>query len=151
MQPFILYNPSASLVKSILRYQKYKHKSSLLSSLLEKIASISYQFWKVITSSDINKNTKINADLQLPHPNGITIHEDVSIGTGCMIMQQVTIGQLSDGAVPIIGNGVYIGAGAKVLGGITVGDNAKIGANAVVLINVPAGKTAVGVPAIIKH
>ena len=68
-----------------------------------------------------------------------------------MIMQQVTIGQLSDGAVPIIGNGVYIGAGAKVLGGITVGDNAKIGANAVVLINVPAGKTAVGVPAIIKH
>ena len=64
-----------------------------------------------------------------------------------MIMQQVTIGQLADGRVPVIGNGVYIGAGAKILGGIVINDNAVIGANAVVLIDVPAGKTAVGVPA----
>ena len=62
-------------------------------------------------------------------------------------MQQVTIGQLSDPDVPVIGSGVRIGAGAKVLGKVTVGDHAKIGANAVVLRDVPAGWTAVGVPA----
>lgn len=150
MQPLIRYNPSASLVKSILCYQKHSHKSNLLSSLLAKIATINYLFWTVVTSSDISKNVKINSGLQLPHPNGITIHGDVTIGAECMIMQQVTIGQLADGAVPTIGNGVYIGAGAKILGGVTIGDNSRVGANAVVLINVPAGKTAVGVPAIIK-
>ena len=64
-----------------------------------------------------------------------------------MLMQQVTVGQLADGAAPVIGSGVYIGAGAKVLGGVRVGDGARIGANAVVLRDVPAGCTAVGVPA----
>jgi serine O-acetyltransferase len=64
-----------------------------------------------------------------------------------MIMQQVTIGMIGDGEVPMIGNGVYIGAGAKIIGKVTVGDGARIGANAVVTEDVPANCTAVGVPA----
>ena len=64
-----------------------------------------------------------------------------------MLMQQVTLGQLAGPGAPVIGSNVYIGAGAKVLGDITVGDGARIGANAVVLSNVPPQCTVVGIPA----
>jgi serine O-acetyltransferase len=71
------------------------------------------------------------------------------VGADCWINQQVTIGFRRDGEAhgPTIGDGVHVGAGAKVLGEIVVGDGACIGANAVVLSDVPAGYTAVGVPA----
>ena len=85
--------------------------------------------------------------MMLPHPNGVVIHEDAVIGDDCMIMQQVTIGMIGTGQVPRIGNGVYIGAGAKIIGKVEVGDGARIGANAVVVDDVPAGCTAVGVRA----
>lgn len=147
MKLFPVYNPSISLIKSILAYQKYMSQKNPFGFFLKKIASLNYYFWSVVTASDIHKQASISEDLLLPHPNGVIIHQDAVIGKGCMIMQQVTIGQLADGAVPTIGNGVYIGAGAKILGGISIGDNARIGANAVVLINVLPGKTAVGVPA----
>ena len=70
-----------------------------------------------------------------------------SIGANCWINQQVTIGFDRPGERPTIGNGVSIFAGAKVLGNLHVGDNARIGANAVVLADVPADHTAVGIPA----
>ncbi len=69
------------------------------------------------------------------------------LGANCWINQQVTIGFVSPGARPTIGDNVAIHAGAKVLGEIMVGDGARIGANAVVLEDVPPGHTAVGVPA----
>ena len=143
----LVFNPSASLVKSILNYQKFASGKSNFGFILKKLASSNYRFWSILTASDISKFVALSPDLNLPHPNGIVIHQDVTVGHSCMIMQQVTIGQLADGRVPVIGNGVYIGAGAKILGSIVINDNAVIGANAVVLIDVPAGKTAVGVPA----
>ena len=69
------------------------------------------------------------------------------VGENCWINQQVTIGFDSPGARPTLGNNVSVHAGAKVLGDITLGDGARIGANAVVLNNVPPGYTAVGIPA----
>lgn len=72
-----------------------------------------------------------------------------SIGKNCWINQQVTIGYTDRTSAPIIGDGVTINAGAKVLGNITVGDNVTIGANAVVIKNVPSNCTVVGVPAYI--
>ncbi|HEX5613925.1 MAG TPA: serine acetyltransferase [Acidimicrobiia bacterium] len=69
------------------------------------------------------------------------------VGANCWINQQVTIGFDRPGARPVLGDGVSVHAGAKVLGAVTVGDGARIGANAVVLHDVPAGSTAVGVPA----
>lgn len=84
----------------------------------------------------------------MPHPNGVVIHPDAVIGPNCLIFQQVTIGSSdSNPGVPSIGGHVDIGCGAKLLGNITVGSHAKIGANAVVLCDVPAHATAVGVPA----
>ena len=83
----------------------------------------------------------------LPHPNGVVIHEDAVIGNDCMIMQQVTIGMIGEGEVPRIGNKVYVGAGAKIIGRVDVGDGARVGANAVVTKDVPPNWTAVGIPA----
>lgn len=82
----------------------------------------------------------------IPHPNGIVIHPDSEIGPNCFILQQVTLA-VSGNSAPRLGGNVLVGSGAKLLGGIWIGDNARIGANAVVLGDVPAGATAVGVPA----
>lgn len=82
----------------------------------------------------------------LPHPNGIVIHPQAVIGPNCLIFQQVTLA-VGDGGAPRIGGHVDIGAGAKILGGVSLGDHSKVGANAVVLNDVPPYKTAVGIPA----
>ena len=79
------------------------------------------------------------------------MHPDAIIGPNCLIFQQVTIGMIDGSAKPIISGHVDIGAGAKVLGGVRIGAHAKIGANAVVLSDVPAGKTAIGIPAKFKN
>jgi serine O-acetyltransferase len=83
---------------------------------------------------------------------GIVIHREAKIGDNLRIWPQVTIGGRGGGAqgCPTLGDGVIIGTGAKLLGAISVGDGAYIGANAVVLTDVPAGCTAVGVPAQIR-
>ena len=82
----------------------------------------------------------------IPHPNGIVIHPEAKVGPNCFILQQVTLAVSANGA-PQLGGDVLVGSGAKVLGGVRIGDKARIGANAVVLQDVPAGATAVGVPA----
>ena len=82
----------------------------------------------------------------LPHPSGIVIHPDATIGPNCLLFQQVTIGG-EQGHCPILEGNVDVGAGAKILGSVVIGKHAKIGANAVVLRNIPMGATAVGIPA----
>lgn len=144
---FLNYRPNLLLIKSIIAYQKFARKSGMISFILKRHASLRYRFWSLITASDIHRDARISPDLKLPHPMGVVIHQDAKIGPGCMIMQQVTVGQLASGGAPIVGSGVYIGAGAKLLGEITIGDNVRIGANAVVLCDLPPNSTAVGVPA----
>lgn len=78
---------------------------------------------------------------------GIVINPACIVGDNVKINQHVTLGGTGEKGCPVIGDNVYIGAGAKVLGGVRVGNFAKIGANAVVLRDVPEGATAVGVPA----
>ncbi|MFW5667291.1 MAG: serine O-acetyltransferase [Coleofasciculus sp.] len=86
----------------------------------------------------------------IEHQHSIIIHGDCAIGDDCIIRQGVTLGNRyldRPFDAPKLGTRVNVGAGAKIFGNVTIGDNANIGANAVVLCDVPAGSTAVGVPA----
>jgi serine O-acetyltransferase len=81
----------------------------------------------------------------LPHPMGIVIHNGTRLGANVVIGHQVTLGGRDvSAAAPVIEDGVYIGAGAKILGGLRIGRGATVGANAVVTRDVPPGRTVVG-------
>jgi serine O-acetyltransferase len=88
----------------------------------------------------------IGGGFYVAHTVGVTIASK-SIGKNCSVIASVTVGMRNTWDFPTIGDNVFIGAGARVLGGICVGDNAQIGANAVVVHDVPAGTTVVGIPA----
>lgn len=88
----------------------------------------------------------IGGGLYIAHPIGTVIAPN-HIGTNCSVIASVTIGMRNEWKFPSIGDNVFIGAGARVLGDITIGDSAVIGANAVVIHNVSPGTTVVGIPA----
>ncbi len=88
----------------------------------------------------------IAGGLYVAHPVGCVIVPS-RMGRNCSVIANVTIGMRNEWAFPTIGENVFIGAGARVLGAVRVGDNARIGANAVVIDDVPANVTAVGAPA----
>lgn len=142
-----MISASRHLLASIETFQYHRARRGPWHRLMRKVARLRYLWWSFITHSDIEPRARLGKRLMLPHPNGVVIHEDAVVGDDCMIMQQVTIGMIGDGEVPTIGNGVYIGAGAKIIGKVRVGDGARIGANAVVTKDVPSSGTAVGVPA----
>ncbi len=101
------------------------------------------------TGIEIHPAAKIGRRLVIDHGEGIVIGETVEIGDDCLLYQGVTLGGtgIAHGKRhPTLGNNVMVGSGAKVLGPFTVGDNARIAANAVVLREVPPNSTVVGVP-----
>jgi serine O-acetyltransferase len=103
-----------------------------------------------LTTIDIHPAAKIGRRVFIDHGTGVVIGETAIIGDDVIIYQQVTLGGVSTSKGkrhPTLGNGVVVGAGAKVLGNITIGDNSKVGANSVVVKNVPADSTAIGIPA----
>ena len=98
----------------------------------------------------ISSRSTVGAGLYIGHFGGIVVNHGAVIGDNCNIQQGVTLGKANRGAragAPVIGNNVFIGAGAKIIGHIHVGDGAAIGANAVVTRDVPAGVAVAGVPA----
>ena len=98
---------------------------------------------------DIPPHVPVGPGFYVPHPVG-TVITARALGTNVSLVSAVTIGMRKGLDFPLIGDDVYIGAGARVLGGITVGTGAQIGANAVVTCNVPPHGVAVGVPARIR-
>ncbi len=108
-------------------------------------------FSRWMTGIEIHPAAKIGERVFFDHAMGVVVGETAEIGDGCTIYQGVTLGGTSlykgEKRHPTLGKDVVIGAGAKVLGGFTVGDGAKVGSNAVVTKPVPAGATAVGNPA----
>lgn len=139
---------SGQRVIAVVRaYEPWQHRPGFLAKIVRKLLHLRHRFWMTISGSDIRVGASLGERLKMPHPNGVVIHQLAVIGDDCILMQQVTIGQLATGGAPILGSGVYVGAGAKILGEVRIGDGAQIGANAVVLSDVPAKATAVGVPA----
>jgi serine O-acetyltransferase len=125
-----------------LYYHRLEHgneSGALLAFLMRRI-------WKPVDSL-LLATPDIGPGLFIAHGSTTTLAAE-RIGSNCYVHQGVTIGWDYRGErSPVIGDGVFIGTGAAVLGAVTVGDGARIGANAVVLQDVPAGATAVGVPA----
>jgi serine O-acetyltransferase len=148
---FFSWDPSRSLLASLRAYQKCLISTNPVDIIFKKIAILRHRFWSLISGAEIPLNSKISGGLLIPHPNGIVIHPDALIGPNCIIFQQVTLGTRNDLLPPTIGAHVEIGAGAKILGSVNIGNFAKIGANAVVITNIPNGKTAVGIPAYITN
>jgi serine O-acetyltransferase len=138
--------PSRSLLASIRAYQRLAASRAWWAAVPRYIAVLRHRWWSIVTGADIPLNCRLGGGLLLPHPNGIVIHPDAEIGPNCMFYQQVTIGS-HGGKIPTLKGHVDIGAGAKIIGGATIGRHVQIGANAVVLCDVPDGATAVGVPA----
>lgn len=129
----------------------YKQKNVFLRQIAHR-----YKY-KLITkrNCDISYNASIGKGLRLPHPLGIVIGNGVVIGDNVMIFQQVTFGshgkKNSEMCYPVIANNVKIYAGAKIIGGVKVGENSIIGANTLVNKDVPANCIAYGIPCIIKE
>ena len=106
---------------------------------------------RFFTGIEIHPGATIGRRVFIDHGMGVVIGETAEVGDDCTIYQGVSLGgtSLDEGTKrhPTLGRGVIVSAGAKVLGSFTVGDGARVGANAVLMQAVPAGATAVGVPA----
>lgn len=126
-----------------LAHMLFKKNFKLLARI---VSSISRSY----TGVDIHPGARLGRRLFIDHANGVVIGETTRIGTDCVLFHQVTLGgvSMSKGKRhPTLGDRVMVGAGAKVLGPIHVGSDARIAANAVVVRDVPAGCSAIGVPA----
>lgn len=107
-----------------------------------------YSFFSIFMGISIPRNTTIGKGFKIYHFGGIVLNSLTIIGDNCSLHQGVTIGVKNTYTdVPVIGNNVTVGAGAKLLGSIKIGNNVVIGANAVVLCDVPDDSIAVGIPA----
>ena len=147
-KPRQFWDPSRKLLLAIRRYQHWRNKKGIIAACACKWCVLRHRFWSIVTGAEIPLNCRIGGGLRINHPNGVVIHPEAAIGVNCQIFQQVTITNDDKGrGFPEIAGHVDIGAGAKVLGPIKIGAHAKIGANSLVITDVPAGATAVGVPA----
>jgi len=124
--------------------QRLGRRAGMLGSLVKQVNH-------VVTGADIAWEADLGPNLTLFHPTGVVIGPHVRAGASLTVQGGVTIGGMGSAErradSPTLGDGVRVGAGAKILGPISIGDGAEIGANAVVLQDVPSHHVAVGVPA----
>ena len=143
LEIFLLYPGVHATLYHRLAHFLYRHHLKFLARLVSQWS----RFW---TGIEIHPGAKIGRRLVIDHGMGIVIGETAEVGDDCLIYHGVTLGGTGKDQGkrhPTIGNNVLISTGAKVLGPFTVGDGARIAANAVVLSEIPAGATAVGAPA----
>ena len=143
LEIFLLYPGVHAVIYHRLAHWFYRHHCRFPARCVSQWS----RFW---TGIEIHPGAKIGHRLVIDHGMGIVIGETAEVGDDCLLYQGVTLGGTGKDhgkRHPTIGSNVLIGSGAKVLGPFTVGDNSRIAANAVVLQEVPANSTAVGVPA----
>jgi len=157
LQAYKRYDPaSKSLIEIALLYPGPKaillHRIAhyLYSQKLYFLARFVSEINRWLTAIEIHPGAKIGERLVIDHGAGIVIGETAEVGNDCILFHGVTLGGINFEPVkrhPIIGDHVLLGTGAKILGPISVGNGAKVGANAVLTHDLQAGKTAVGIPA----
>lgn len=124
-------------------------QKGILFKLLYGIVFLIHKHNQYLTGIQLPIGTQIGEGLCFAHFSCIIINSTCTIGDNCTIFQGVTIGSVrgNKGGVPIIGNNVVLTSGAKIIGGIKIGHNVIIGANAVVVSDIPDNSVAVGIPA----
>jgi serine O-acetyltransferase len=131
---------------------RYEIKWRLLRMPFSLLYKFCYALVMMATGAELPCEAQIGRRLRIDHTQGLVVSGDARLGDDVILRGGVTIGLRRTGrrGSPLLGHRVDIGAGAKILGEIHVGDDASVGANAVVLADVPAGALAVGVPARIQ-
>lgn len=143
LEVLLLYSGLHAVIGHRIAHRLYKMRLLFLARLVSQIT-------RLLTGIEIHPAAKIGKGLFIDHGMGVVIGETTEIGDNCTLYQGVTLGGTGKDKGkrhPTLGNNVMVGAGAKILGPFTVGDDSKVAANAVVLSEVPPNCTAVGVPA----
>ena len=144
LEVFLLYPSIHARIAHMFSHFLYKKKLFFLARLISQLA-------RFLTGIEIHPGAILGAGILIDHGMGVIIGETAVVGDRITIYHGTTLGGTGNEKGvkrhPTVGNDVIIGSGAKVLGNINIGSNSKIGANAVVLEDVPEGATVVGVPA----
>lgn len=143
LEILLLYPGVHAIIFHRLAHFFYRHRLFFLARLVSQLS-------RHFTGIEIHPGARIGRRFVIDHGMGTVIGETCEIGDDVLVYQGVTLGgsgKEKQKRHPTIGNGVLVGAGAKVLGSFTVGDRARIASNAVVLHEIPADATAVGIPA----
>jgi serine O-acetyltransferase len=138
-------------VMLVYRYGRWRYgvRPVLLRKVFSFVYKVLYKFIQMITGVELPCEVDVGKNFTIDHFGGIIVSGYARFGDNCRIRPGVVVGlaRVEDPCAPTIGNNVDIGAGAKLLGRIVIGDNVSIGANAVVTTDVPSNSIAVGVPA----
>ncbi len=132
---------------------RYGVRPPVLRRFCSLLYKVLFKCIQVATGIELPCEVEIGRNFVIDHFGGVIVSGYAKFGDNCRIRNGVVVGlrRVEEPCAPVIGNNVDIGAGAKVLGPITIGNNVVIGANAVVLENVPDDSLAVGVPAVVKR
>ena len=137
------HDGSQVLVLSRLAQAARRHSVPVFGSFVRRMQT-------TLFGIEIARDVQLGEGVVFVHTVGVVIGGDSRVGDRVWFLGGNTIGSVNTGGYPRIGNDVVIGAGARILGPVTIGDGASIGANAVVLCDVPAGAIALGVPAVVR-
>ena len=140
-------------VMAVYRFGRWRYgvRPALLRKVFSALYFVLYRFVQILTGIEFPCEVVVGRNFVIDHFGGIIVSGYARFGDDCRIRTGVVIGlkRVDDPCAPVFGNNVDVGAGAKVLGPITIGDNVLIGANAVVVRDVPPDSIAAGVPAVV--
>jgi serine O-acetyltransferase len=141
-------------VMLVYRFGRWRYgvHPAILRKLFSLVYKVLYKFIQIVTGIDLPCEAEVGTGFIIDHFGGVIVSGYAKFGNHCRIRNGVVVGlkNIEEPGAPVIGNYVDIGAGAKVLGKIRIGNNVLIGANAVVISDVPDNSIAVGIPAVVK-